>query len=124
MIHKLIIAIRNKEELPEEWKELFIVLIHKKGNGTDFSNYRDISLLPTTYKILSNILLSRLTPYAEEVISDHKCGFRQNRSTTDPIFCICQILEKNGNTKKQCISCLWNSRKLMIQLGGKSYILF
>jgi hypothetical protein len=47
-----------------------------------------ISLLPTTYKILSNILLSRLIPYAEEVIGDHQCGFRCNRSTTDHIFCI------------------------------------
>jgi hypothetical protein len=24
---------------------------------------------------------------------DHQCGFRRNRSTTDQIFCICQILE-------------------------------
>ena len=50
--------------------------------------------MPTTYKILSNILLSRLIPYAEEVIGDHHCGFRRNRSTTDHIFCIRQILEK------------------------------
>ena len=50
--------------------------------------------MPTTYKILSNILLSRLIPYAEEVIGDHQCGFQRNRSTTDHIFCIRQILEK------------------------------
>jgi hypothetical protein len=50
--------------------------------------------LPTRYKILSNILLSRLTPYAEEIIGDYQCGFRRNRSTTDHIFCIHQILEK------------------------------
>jgi hypothetical protein len=31
-IHKLIIAIWNKEELPEEWKESLIVPIHTKGN--------------------------------------------------------------------------------------------
>ena len=55
---------------------------------------RGISLLPTTYKILSNILLSRLSPYTEEIIGDHQCGFRRNRSTTDHIFCIRQILEK------------------------------
>ena len=30
-IHKLIIAIWNKEELPEEWKESVIVPIHKRG---------------------------------------------------------------------------------------------
>ena len=32
--------------------------------------------------------------FAEEIIGDHQCGFRNNRSTTDHIFCIRQILEK------------------------------
>ena len=57
-IHTLIISIWNKEELPEEWKELIIVPIYKNGDKTDSSNYRGISLLPTMYRILSNILLS------------------------------------------------------------------
>jgi hypothetical protein len=84
----------EKEELPERWKELIIVPIYKKGDKTDCSNYRGISLLPTTNKILSNILLPRLIPYAEEVIGDYQCGFRHNKSTADRMFCICQILLK------------------------------
>ena len=63
-IHKLIISIWEKEELPEEWKESITVPIYKKGDNTFCNNYSGISLLPTTYKILSNILLSRLIPYA------------------------------------------------------------
>ena len=74
-IHKLITSIWKKEKLSEEWKESIIVPIHTKGDKTDFSNYKGISLLPTTYKILSNILLSRLIPYAKEIIGDHQCGF-------------------------------------------------
>jgi hypothetical protein len=50
--------------------------------------------LPTTYKILSNILLSKLTPYAQEIIENHQRGFRSSRSTTDLIFCIRQIFKK------------------------------
>ena len=50
--------------------------------------------MSTTYKILSNILLSRLTPHAEDIIGEHQYGFRRKRSTTDPIFCIRRILEK------------------------------
>jgi hypothetical protein len=67
VIHKLIISIWNKEELPEVWKESIIVPIHKRGDKTDCNNYRGISLLPTTYKILSNILLSRLIPLQESL---------------------------------------------------------
>jgi hypothetical protein len=58
-IHKLIISIWNKEELPEEWKDSIVVPIYKKGDKTDCSNYRGISLLSIVYKILSNILLSK-----------------------------------------------------------------
>jgi len=49
--------------------------IYKQDNKTDCNNYKGISLLPTTYKILSNILLSRLTPYIDEITGDHQCGF-------------------------------------------------
>jgi len=91
-IHKLIISIWNKEELPAEWKKAIVVPMHKKGDKTDCSSYRSITLLPTTYKISSKILLSRLNPYAEEIIGDHQCEIHCNRSTTDHIFCVHQIL--------------------------------
>jgi hypothetical protein len=74
-IHKLIISTWNKEELPEEWKESIILPIYKNVDTSHFSNYRGISLLSTTYRILSNILLSRLTPHAEKIIGNHQCGF-------------------------------------------------
>jgi hypothetical protein len=35
-----------------------------------------------------------LIPYIDEIIGDHKRGFRRNTSTTNQIFCIRQILEK------------------------------
>ena len=50
--------------------------------------------MPTTYKILSNILLSRLIPYEKEIIRDHQCGFQRNKSAIDHIFCIREMLEK------------------------------
>jgi hypothetical protein len=74
-IHELIISIWNMENLPNQWKESIIVPIRKKGVKTDCSNYRGISVLSTSYKIVSNILLSRLSPYVDEVIGDHQCGF-------------------------------------------------
>jgi hypothetical protein len=63
-IHKLTCSIWNREELPQQWKESIIVPIHKKGDKTDCNNYCRIYLLSTAYKISSNILLVRLTPYS------------------------------------------------------------
>ena len=74
-IRKLINSICSNEELPVQWKESISVPIYKKSDKTGFSNCRGISLLSTTHKILSNILLSKLTPYAEEIIGDRQCGF-------------------------------------------------
>jgi hypothetical protein len=59
-------------------------------SGMSRSVYLFISLLSITYRILSNILLSRLIPYAEEVTGEHQYGFRCNRSAIDHIFCIRQ----------------------------------
>jgi hypothetical protein len=58
-IYRLICCIWNKEEVPQQWKESIIVPIRKEGDKTDCNNYRGISLLSTTCKILSNILLAR-----------------------------------------------------------------
>jgi hypothetical protein len=74
-IHKLINFIWNKEELPDQWKESIFVPIYKKGNKTDCSNYHGMSLLSPSYKMLSNILLSRLSQYVDGIIGDHQCRF-------------------------------------------------
>jgi hypothetical protein len=64
-IHKLISYFGDKKKLPEQGKKLIIAPIYKKGDKSECSNYTGILLLSTTYKILSIILLSRLTPYGK-----------------------------------------------------------
>jgi hypothetical protein len=87
-IHKLINSMWIEEGLPDQWKQSITVLICKKSNKTDCNNYSGISLLSTSYKILSNILLSKLGPYirVDEIIMNHECGFRHNTSTMEQIF--------------------------------------
>jgi hypothetical protein len=88
------------EKLKDQWNKSITVQVHKKGDKTGCNNYRGISLLSISYKIVSNILLSRLSPYTDEIIGDHQCGFRCKISPTNQIFCICQILEKRWEYNK------------------------
>jgi uncharacterized protein YbcI len=80
--------------MPKEWSVAVICPIHTKNEKTICSNYRGISLLSVIYTVLSKILAKRLNPYAEEILGDYQCGFRRDRSTTDQIFALKNILEK------------------------------
>jgi hypothetical protein len=86
-MRKLMNSIYHKDQ----WKESIIVPVLKKGDKPDCSNYRGISLLSTSYRILPIVLFSRLSPCICEITGDHQCGFQRNGSTTDQIFCIRQI---------------------------------
>jgi hypothetical protein len=55
-------SIFYKNELPQYWKESIIAPVYKKDDKTNCNNYRGTSILSTTYKILSNTLLSSLNP--------------------------------------------------------------
>jgi hypothetical protein len=71
--------------------------IYKKADKLECSNYRAITLLNVTYKVLLGILYNRLAAYAEEILGDYQCGYRVNRPTTDHIFTIRQTQENAYN---------------------------
>jgi len=79
---------------------LFILLyvILKINNNSHHSSTTIFFI--STATCFGYIVLSRLTPYAEEITGDHQGGFLRNRSTIDPIFCICKILEKKWEYNK------------------------
>jgi hypothetical protein len=92
-LYQLSIKIWEKEELPENWKMVNYVPIHKKGDKTLCQNRRGIALLMVIYKIFAQFLAGRMTLYVEEVAGDYQRGFRKNTSTIDRIFAVRQILE-------------------------------
>ena len=86
----------EKGTIPEDFRDALIVSLYKnKGEKSDCSNYRGISLLSTAGKILARVLLDRITStVAEEVLPESQCGFRSGRGTTDMVFVLRQIQEK------------------------------
>ena len=82
------------EEMPADWILSIICPTHKKGDVMECSNCRGVSLLNTVHKILSTMLFTRISTFAENIIGNYQCGFWKNRSTINQIFILRQILEK------------------------------
>uniref|UniRef100_A0A1B6MAK8 Reverse transcriptase domain-containing protein n=1 Tax=Graphocephala atropunctata TaxID=36148 RepID=A0A1B6MAK8_9HEMI len=57
--------------------------VHKKDDKKEISNYRPVSLLPSTSKIYERIVHSQLMTFLEEhhLLDDNQHGFRNGRST-------------------------------------------
>ena len=75
LIYKLIKDVWRQEVMPKEWTMTIICPMHKKGDKTDYQNYRGISILSVIYKVFAKILAKRLRPYTEQIIGDYQCGF-------------------------------------------------
>lgn len=73
-----------------------VVPIFKKGDPEEMKNYRDISLLCTAYKIYAEILRARLEEENDKGkwILENQGGFRKGRGTTDNIFVLSHIVQK------------------------------
>ena len=86
----------EKGTLSQDLRDAVIVFLYKnKGEKSDCSNYRGITLLSIAGKILARVLLNRLIPtMAQENMPESQGGFRSNRGTVNMIFVLRQIQEK------------------------------
>jgi len=73
---------------PERCKYAIVQPIYKKGNKKEISNYRPISLLTTTSKILEIIMFKRLEHHLESnhILAAEQFGFRKGISIENAIF--------------------------------------
>ncbi|GFO35998.1 endonuclease-reverse transcriptase [Plakobranchus ocellatus] len=95
-LHNLLVCCWEKGKLPQDFRDAVIITIFKnKGEKSDCSNYRGITLLSIAGKVFARVLLNRLIPtIAEENLPESQCGFRSNRGTTDMVFVLRQLQEK------------------------------
>ena len=71
---------------PTLWTQSLIITLPKKGNLQLCQNYRTISLISHSSKVMLKVSLNRLKPQAEEIIAEEQAGFRAGRNTTEQIF--------------------------------------
>ena len=101
-------------EIPQQWKDAFITVLHKKGDKTECRNYRGISIVSHAGKVLVKVVAVRLSVYcqAKRLLPEEQSGFRPDRSTTDMIFVVSRLPEigwKAGVSLFMCFIDLWKT---------------
>jgi hypothetical protein len=81
-------------KIPKLFKRVKVIAILKHGKyGSDPSYFRPISLLSIVFKILERMILQRIEPLIDAVVSVSQVGFRKNRSCTEPILALTSHIE-------------------------------
>jgi len=65
--------------------------LFKKGDPSDCSNYRGISLLSVVSELFESVLLTRLRNVRDERVRKNQAGFRPGRGCIDQIFTLRQV---------------------------------
>ena len=82
-----------------------VIPIPKKGNAKQCSNYRTITLMSHTNKVIHKILQARLQHYTNCEFSDVQAELRKGKGTRDQIANIHWIVEKAREFLKNIYFC-------------------
>jgi len=77
-------------------RKMKVIAIEKPGKDPRLAeSYRPIYLLSTYYKLLERLVLHRVSPEVEKLLSPKQAGFRRNRSTCEQVAALTAHIE-NG----------------------------
>jgi len=65
----------ESEEIPTFWKTGLIVKLPKKGDLSNCNNYRGIMLLSVTMKVMSRVILNRISVITDPLLRKEQSGF-------------------------------------------------
>ena len=99
---KLFNNLLEKGSFPDVWKTANVCPVQKKGNKSEISNYRPISLLSNMSKVLEKVVYKRLYDYLMEnnLLIEQNSGFKQNDSTINQLLKIVHQIYVNINEGK------------------------
>ncbi|GBG85933.1 hypothetical protein CBR_g40746 [Chara braunii] len=84
------------ENLPTSACKGIISILYKKGDMNEIRNWRPISLLNVSYKILAKLLARRLGKYLPLLVGDDQAAFVRGLSIFDNIVTAIEVLEVVG----------------------------
>ena len=100
VLHSVGQQIWKTQQWSQDQKRSVFILIPKKVNAKECSNYQTIVLISHASKVMVKILEAWLQQYVNQELSDVEAGFRKGRGTRDQIVNICWIIEKQESSRK------------------------
>ena len=85
VLHAICQQIWKTQQWPQDWKMSVFIVIPKKGNAKECSNYHTIALISHASKVMLKILQTRLQQYVNRELPDVQAGFRKGTGTRDQI---------------------------------------
>ena len=76
----------RERKVPKYLNRTLIVLIPKIQGPETIGNYRPISLCNTTYKIISKVIVARLRPHLDYLVSPNQTAFVLGRRGADNVI--------------------------------------
>ena len=96
-------ASHDQSQVPEGWKSALVTPLFKKGDKSNPSNYRPVSLTSICSKIMEHIIHSHVMSFldANNLLTDQQHGFRKKRSCESQLITTVQELAAGLNNKQQ-----------------------
>jgi hypothetical protein len=82
-VYKLCFDFYNHQVVIKNINYYYITLIPKKDNRETVCDFRSISLVNTSPKIITKLLANRLQPFALQVVHENQYGFIKGRTIQD-----------------------------------------
>ena len=111
--HAILVRVWRGEEIPQEWKDATIKVLHKTSDRSDCNSFRGISLVSHAGKVVLKIVANRLSDFceAQQILPEEQCGFRPARSTSDMLFVVHQLQELGRQRKITLYKCFVDLQK-------------
>ena len=111
VLHSICQQIWKTQQWPQDCKRSVFILIPKKGNAKECSNYHTTVLISHASKVILKILQARLQQYVNHELPDVQAGFRIGSGTRDQIANIRWITEKAREFQKNIYFCFIDNAK-------------
>ena len=105
---------------PKQWITNLIVPVPKKGDLSQMTNYRGITLMSICAKVYNKLLLNRIHATVDPKLRKNQAGFRPARSCTQQIHILRRIIEGSQIKKLPLVATFIDFRKAFDSINRDS----